>query len=225
MRKDVLRNLGVDERKVALVPNAVDLSEIDRETPPWTSASRPKPECSSPWDVSSRTKGSRIWCGPFRGFRRDFLWLLVGEGPERAALEARDREREGLSLSRSPPGPRERRRAPRALRAVRPLRPSDALRRKLDRHARGDGPSKGRRRDPRRRHSRQDRRRRERTPGSSGRLGRAREGGRRSAERRGATEVLGREKPRGGGGAILLGTARTLELVQLYEEVLRGRSG
>ncbi len=206
MKKDVLRNLGVDDRKVAARPQRRrSLGDRSRGT-----ALGPRHPARGRVLLSvgrlESNKGFSYLVRALSRIPKDFFWVLVGEGPERASLEG-EIERQGLSSHARLLGRVTRRRAPRALRAVRPLHPPDALRRKLHRHSRSDGPPKARRRDPRRRHSRQDRRRRQWTPGPSGRLGRAREGGHRSAERLGAAEVLGRERPRDGRDALLLVSA------------------
>lgn len=95
MKKDVLKNLRVGEAKVALVPNAIDLSQIDREVP--------AAELGIPRDARvilsvgrlESNKGFSFLVRALSRIPKGFLWVLVGEGPERGALEA-EIEREGL---------------------------------------------------------------------------------------------------------------------------------
>jgi glycosyltransferase involved in cell wall biosynthesis len=102
MRKDVLRNLGVHERKVALVPNAVDLAEIDREVPPIDfSVPRDSRVLLSVGRLESN-KGFSYLARALAQIRqiqktpKNFVWLLAGEGPEREKLEE-EIESQGLS--------------------------------------------------------------------------------------------------------------------------------
>jgi glycosyltransferase involved in cell wall biosynthesis len=95
MKNDVLSNLGVDESKVALVPNAIDLSEVDRAVPP--ADLRIPGEKSVLLSVGrlESNKGFSVLVRALSRVPKDFLWVLVGEGPERGRLEA-EIEREGL---------------------------------------------------------------------------------------------------------------------------------
>jgi glycosyltransferase involved in cell wall biosynthesis len=95
MTDDVLRNLGVDESKVALVPNAVDLSLVDREIPTAEfGIPRDAPVLLSVGRLESN-KGFSCLVRALARIPKDFLWVLAGEGPERGSLEA-EIEREGL---------------------------------------------------------------------------------------------------------------------------------
>jgi glycosyltransferase involved in cell wall biosynthesis len=95
MTRDVMRNLGVDDRKVALVPNAVDLSQIDRELPP---ADLGIPDGARVLLSVGRLQSNKGFSFLVRALSRapkDFLWVLVGDGPERERIES-EIEREGL---------------------------------------------------------------------------------------------------------------------------------
>jgi len=96
MKKDVLSNLGVDERKVALLPNAIDLSEVDREIPPTNLGIPPGARVLLSVGRLESNKGFSFLVRALSRVPKDFLWVLVGEGPERGSLEA-EIEREGLS--------------------------------------------------------------------------------------------------------------------------------
>lgn len=95
MTDEVLRNLGVDESKVALVPNAIDLSLVDREIP--------EVDLGIPRDARvllsvGRLESNKGFSYLVRALSRvpeDLLWVLAGEGPERGNLE-REIERTGL---------------------------------------------------------------------------------------------------------------------------------
>jgi glycosyltransferase involved in cell wall biosynthesis len=95
MKNDVLRNLGVDERKVALVPNAIDLSEIDRKVPPVDLGIPGGARVLLSVGRLESNKGFPFLVRALSRIPKDFLWVLVGEGPERGNLEA-EIEREGL---------------------------------------------------------------------------------------------------------------------------------
>jgi len=95
MKNDVLSNLGVDERKVALVPNAIDLSEVDREIPPSDLGIPPEARVLLSVGRLEYNKGFSFLVRALSRIPKDFLWVLVGEGPERGAIEA-EIEREGL---------------------------------------------------------------------------------------------------------------------------------
>ena len=96
MKKDVLSNLGVDERKVALLPNAIDLSDVDREIPPSDPGIPPGARVLLSVGRLESNKGFSFLVRALSRVPKDFLWVLVGEGPERGSLEA-EIEREGLS--------------------------------------------------------------------------------------------------------------------------------
>ena len=95
MKSDVLSNLGVDERKVALVPNAIDLSDVDREMPPSDPGIPPGARVLLSVGRLESNKGFSFLVRALSRVPKDFLWVLVGEGPERGSLEA-EIEREGL---------------------------------------------------------------------------------------------------------------------------------
>jgi len=97
MKSDVLSNLGIDEGKVTLVPNAIDLSEIDREVPPVDLGIPPEARVLLSVGRLESNKGFSFLVRALSRIRKDFLWVVVGEGPERGALEA-EIEREGLRL-------------------------------------------------------------------------------------------------------------------------------
>ncbi len=95
MKEDVLRNLGVAERRVEVVPNAIDLTEIDRKIP---KAAHGIPEGVRVLFSVGRLESNKGFSFLVRALSRipkDFLWVLVGEGAERKKLE-REIEREGL---------------------------------------------------------------------------------------------------------------------------------
>jgi glycosyltransferase involved in cell wall biosynthesis len=95
MKDDVLSNLGIDERKVALVPNAIDLSEVDRNV----RAVALEIPADGPLLLSvgrlESNKGFPILVRALSRIPGEFLWVLAGEGPERGSLEA-EIERAGL---------------------------------------------------------------------------------------------------------------------------------
>ena len=95
MKNDVLRNLGIDEGKVALLPNAIDLSEIDGAVPPVELGIPPEARVLLSVGRLESNKGFSFLVRALARIPKDFLWVLVGEGPERGALEA-EIEREGL---------------------------------------------------------------------------------------------------------------------------------
>ncbi len=96
MKSDILSNLGIDERKVALVPNAIDLSEIDREIPPVKLGIPLAARVLLSVGRLESNKGFSFLVRALSRIPKDFLWVLVGEGPERGSLEE-EIEREGLS--------------------------------------------------------------------------------------------------------------------------------
>jgi glycosyltransferase involved in cell wall biosynthesis len=88
MKGSVLRNLGVDESRVALVPNAVDLEGIDRKFPPAEPGlPREHPVLLSVGRIESN-KGLRVLARALASLAFDFRWVHAGDGPERGALEA-----------------------------------------------------------------------------------------------------------------------------------------
>lgn len=102
MKDEVRRTLEVPEEKIAVVPNAIDLDLVDRETPAidldrlGVSAdtrvflSVGRLASNKGFDVLVRALGRiRSRLPP------NVLWLLVGEGPERTRVEA-EIGREGL---------------------------------------------------------------------------------------------------------------------------------
>jgi glycosyltransferase involved in cell wall biosynthesis len=97
MKQDVRKNLGVDDRKVALVPNAIDLSDVDREIPPSDLGIPPEARLILSVGRLESNKGFSLLVRALSRIPKDFLWVLVGDGPERGALEA-EIEREGLHL-------------------------------------------------------------------------------------------------------------------------------
>jgi len=96
MKSDVLSNLGVDERKVALLPNAIDLFDVDREIAPSDPGIPPGARVLLSVGRLESNKGFSFLVRALSRVPKDFLWVLVGEGPERGSLEA-EIEREGLS--------------------------------------------------------------------------------------------------------------------------------
>ena len=99
MKNDVVRNLGVDERNVALVPNAIDLAEIDREVPPV--------ELDIPLEARvllsvgrlESNKGYSLLVRALSRIPKDFVWLLVGEGPGTRESRRRDPSGRGCALT------------------------------------------------------------------------------------------------------------------------------
>jgi glycosyltransferase involved in cell wall biosynthesis len=96
LKKAVLRNLRVDERNVTVMPNAIDLSEVDREVP---AVDVRIPRDSRVLLSVGRLEANKGFSFLVRALARvpqSFVWLVAGDGPERAKLEERI-EREGLS--------------------------------------------------------------------------------------------------------------------------------
>jgi glycosyltransferase involved in cell wall biosynthesis len=96
MKKDVASNLGVGESRIALVPNALDLSEVDRKVPPRDLGLPPKTPVLLSVGRLEANKGFSFLVRALSQVPKEFFWILVGEGPERGRLEA-EIEREGLS--------------------------------------------------------------------------------------------------------------------------------
>jgi glycosyltransferase involved in cell wall biosynthesis len=96
LKEAVLRNLGVDESKVAVLPNAIDLSDVDRDVPAV--------DFSIPRDANvllsvgrlESNKGFSYLARALARIPKDFMWLLAGEGPERDKLEE-EIESQGLA--------------------------------------------------------------------------------------------------------------------------------
>ena len=95
MKNDVLSNLRIDEGKVAVVPNAIDLSEVDKKSPPAELGIPPTARVLLSVGRLESNKGFSFLVRALARIPKDFLWVLVGEGPERGALEA-EIAREGL---------------------------------------------------------------------------------------------------------------------------------
>jgi glycosyltransferase involved in cell wall biosynthesis len=95
MENDVLRNLGIHERKLTLVPNAIDLSLVDRETPKSAPGIPPEARVLLSVGRLESNKGFSILVRALSRIPDDFLWVLVGEGSERGSLES-EIERAGL---------------------------------------------------------------------------------------------------------------------------------
>ena len=103
MEKDVLSNLGVGQSKIALVPNAIDLSEVDRKVLPADLGLSPKTRVLLSVGRLESNKGFSFLVRALSRIPKEFYWILVGEGPERERLEA-EIEREGLSAHVRFPG-------------------------------------------------------------------------------------------------------------------------
>jgi glycosyltransferase involved in cell wall biosynthesis len=88
MENDVLRNLGIQECKLALVPNAVDLSLVDRKTPKPAPGIPPEARVLLSVGRLESNKGFSILVRALSRIPDDFLWVLVGEGRERGSLES-----------------------------------------------------------------------------------------------------------------------------------------
>jgi glycogen synthase len=99
----VLHHLAVDEAKVHVVPNAVDLDEIDRTRSTTAAAtlrarlqlepderlllSVGRIEANKGFHVLARALGLLAEREASRGVRRRWRWVLVGEGPYRRSVE------------------------------------------------------------------------------------------------------------------------------------------
>ncbi len=95
MKNEVLSNLGVDERKVALLPNAIDLSDVDREVPQVPLGIPSEARVLLSVGRLESNKGFSFLARALSRTPKNFLWILVGDGTERRNLEA-EIEREGL---------------------------------------------------------------------------------------------------------------------------------
>ncbi|MGH9321037.1 MAG: glycosyltransferase family 4 protein [Vicinamibacteria bacterium] len=99
MKEEVKQNLGVEEERMSVVPNAIDLSEIDRRTPAVSLEIPPGARVLLSVGRLEPNKGFSYLVRALSRARarlpKDFLWILVGEGPERAKLET-EIAREGL---------------------------------------------------------------------------------------------------------------------------------
>ncbi len=88
MSEDVLSNLGVGAGKVALVPNAIDLEQIDREVRPVDLGIPPEARVILSVGRLEPNKGFAILVRALARIpKKDFLWILAGEGPERGRLQ------------------------------------------------------------------------------------------------------------------------------------------
>ncbi|HEY7818787.1 MAG TPA: glycosyltransferase family 4 protein, partial [Vicinamibacteria bacterium] len=96
MKGDVQRHLGVREEKVAVVPNAIDLSDIDRAPPPIDLGIPESARVLLSVGRLEQNKGFSLLARALARVREDFFWVQVGSGPERARLES-EIERLGLS--------------------------------------------------------------------------------------------------------------------------------
>ena len=100
-RNDVPRLLEVDPAKVRVIPNGVDLEELRALTPedalPFTFEVLPWMSMRRPLFISvGRLETYKGFADSLEAFRRaapqlppDWGWLVVGEGPSRASLQAR----------------------------------------------------------------------------------------------------------------------------------------
>lgn len=91
MKEEVKRSLGVGDDRLALVPNALDLDEIDRSSTPAPL----EPFGIAPTDrvllSVGRLEANKGFASLVRALarlREDFLWVLVGEGRERRTIES-----------------------------------------------------------------------------------------------------------------------------------------
>jgi glycosyltransferase involved in cell wall biosynthesis len=96
MKDDVRRHLGVPEEKVVVMPNAIDLAEIDRPAPEVDLGIPERERVLLSVGRLDRNKGFSFLAQALARIREDFLWVLVGSGPERGSLEA-EIDRMGLS--------------------------------------------------------------------------------------------------------------------------------
>jgi len=100
-KDDVPRLLDVDPRRVCVIPNGVDLEELRSLTPqdamPFTFEVLPWMSMRQPLFISvGRIETYKGFVDSLEAFRRaapslpkDWGWLVVGEGPQRRALQAR----------------------------------------------------------------------------------------------------------------------------------------
>ena len=99
-RSDVPRLLEVDPKRVRVIPNGVDLEEIEALTPrdamPFTFEVLPWMSMRTPLFISvGRLEAYKGFADSLEAFKRaapslpqDWGWLVVGEGPARLALQA-----------------------------------------------------------------------------------------------------------------------------------------
>lgn len=99
-RDDVPRLLGVDPKRVRVIPNGVDLEEVRSLTPedamPFTFEVLPWMSMRRPLFISvGRIETYKGFADSLEAFRRaapslppDWGWLVVGEGPQRLSLRA-----------------------------------------------------------------------------------------------------------------------------------------
>ena len=85
MKEDVERYLGVESERLEVLPNALDLEEIDRKVAPIDV------DAKGPVLLSvGRLEANKGFVTLVRALGKvpdDFLWILAGEGPERAKIE------------------------------------------------------------------------------------------------------------------------------------------
>jgi glycosyltransferase involved in cell wall biosynthesis len=80
MKKDVLSNLGVSESKVAVVPNAIDLAEVDRKVAASDQGIPKDARVILSVGRLESNKGFSILVRALARIPKDFLWVLAGEG-------------------------------------------------------------------------------------------------------------------------------------------------
>jgi glycosyltransferase involved in cell wall biosynthesis len=102
MKEEVLRTLDLPEEKVVVVPNAIDLDQVDREVPGIDLSRFGIPADSRVFLSVSRLESNKGFTVLVRALGRarsrlppGLLWVLVGEGPERRRIEE-EIEREGI---------------------------------------------------------------------------------------------------------------------------------
>ena len=175
----VVAHLGVSKDVVRVIPNAIEPAECDRpDAPARAQALRAelglqsedallvsvgRLEANKGFDVMIRALAmlTRQKALPPR-----WRWVLVGDGPRRDALQ-RAVASEGLSHAVVMRGRASVEDLHGWYEAATVVRPPDAVRRQLDRHARGDGASEAGCRQPRRRIARQGHSRSDRLAGSA----------------------------------------------------------
>jgi glycosyltransferase involved in cell wall biosynthesis len=85
MKEEVERYLGVESERLEVLPNALDLEEIDRKAAPIDVGAK-EPVLLSVGRLESN-KGFVTLVRALARVRAGFLWILVGEGPERGKIE------------------------------------------------------------------------------------------------------------------------------------------
>jgi glycosyltransferase involved in cell wall biosynthesis len=86
MKDEVKRYLGVEDERLEVLPNALDLEEIDRKTAPIDVGAKGLVLLSV--GRLEANKGFVTLVRALTGVPGDFLWILAGEGPERAKIES-----------------------------------------------------------------------------------------------------------------------------------------